>query len=70
MGRKRHAFPSWARRTAGTEEQVRQVEQFILDGSASCREYFSVQTGEGTDRGLQSLQIDDWRALLEKPAQP
>ncbi|KZE76225.1 methylase [Paenibacillus elgii] len=70
MGRKRHAFPSWVRRTADTEEQARQVEQFILGGPASSREYFSVQADEGADGALQSLQIDDWRVLLEKPAQP
>ncbi|WP_338115060.1 class I SAM-dependent methyltransferase [Paenibacillus ehimensis] len=70
MSRKRHAFPSWVRRTAETEEQVRQVERFILGGSTSCREYFAVHTGEGTGGTLQSLQIDDWRVLLEKPAQP
>ncbi|MBD0380790.1 class I SAM-dependent methyltransferase [Paenibacillus sedimenti] len=63
--RKQHHFPVWVRRTAENEEQIKNVEQFIAEADPTFHQYFSVLIEDG---GVQSLQIDEWRALMSKPA--
>lgn len=64
LNRKMHVFPDWVRRVAENEEQTKNVEQFIAEADPTLHDYFSVVIENGQ---LQSLQIDEWRALLCKP---
>ncbi|MFD0697684.1 class I SAM-dependent methyltransferase [Paenibacillus sp. GCM10027628] len=64
MNRKKHPFPVWARRTADSEEQTKNVEQFIAEADPTFHRYFSICIENGA---VQSLEIDEWRALLHKP---
>lgn len=64
MNRKTYTFPTWVMRTAENEEQAKRVESFICDADLRSHEYFSVHIENSQ---LQSLQIDEWRALFLKP---
>jgi ubiquinone/menaquinone biosynthesis C-methylase UbiE len=64
MNRKQYKFPVWVKRTTENEEQAKAVEHFISDADPAIREYFSVHIE--SDK-VQTLQIDEWRAMLSKP---
>jgi len=61
--RKTHKFPDWVRRTLDDAEQIERVERYILEAGPNMHNYFSVQIDHGA---VQSLEIDDWRALFRK----
>ncbi|SDN67061.1 Methyltransferase domain-containing protein [Paenibacillus sp. yr247] len=65
LNRKQHKFAAWVMRTAENEEQAKNVEHFISEADQTLRDYFSVHIENSK---LQSLQIDEWRALLSKPS--
>lgn len=64
MNRKPYNFPVWVMRTTENEEQAKAVEQFIRDADPAIREYFSVHI---ENDNVQTLEIDEWRAMLSKP---
>ncbi len=61
--RKTHNFPDWVRRTLDDEEQISHVERYISEAGPHMHDYFSVHIDHGA---VQSLEIDDWRALFSK----
>jgi ubiquinone/menaquinone biosynthesis C-methylase UbiE len=66
MNRKPYNFPVWVRRTTDNEEQAKAVEQFISDADPAIRAYFSVHI---ENENVQTLEIDEWRAMFSKPTQ-
>ncbi|MBO8155094.1 MAG: class I SAM-dependent methyltransferase [Bacillaceae bacterium] len=61
--KKTYDFPVWVRRTAENDEQIRQVESYILQGSEEQQAYFCVQT---SGQQMVSLQIDEMMMMCEK----
>lgn len=56
-------FPVWVRRTAESENQVQDVEQFILKGNNKMKEYIGLVEEENS---VQTFTIDKWIVLFIK----
>lgn len=61
--KKQFDFPTWVRRTTKSEQQVQQVEQYILTADQEIQDYFAVAL---KDDQIASLKIDEWMALFKK----
>lgn len=61
--KKTFEFPSWVRRTAESEEQIRAVEDYILQADGAVADYFEIELHEGK---VQSFKVDEWMALCIK----
>ncbi|MBT2688696.1 class I SAM-dependent methyltransferase [Bacillus sp. ISL-47] len=63
-GRKKtYEFPTWVRRTTESNEQIKSVEDFILQAKQHAHNYFNVTLKDGQ---VQSLMVDEWMALCQK----
>lgn len=63
--RKTFQFSSWVERTCSSEQQRKQVEQFILAADERLQEYFAVNIEQGE---VKSLETDEWMILCRKQA--
>lgn len=62
--KKTFEFPTWVRRTARSEEQVKRVESHILRADKAVQEYCGLVMKDG---GISSITIDEWMVVLRKP---
>lgn len=62
--KKTFEFPSWVRRTARSEEQVKRVESHILQAEKGLQEYCGLVMKDGA---ISSITIDEWMVVLRKP---
>ncbi|MFP7493468.1 class I SAM-dependent methyltransferase [Terribacillus saccharophilus] len=56
-------FPVWVKRTTESEEQIRQVEEFIQAGTKEQQQYIHLIQ---ENRKIQSIQIDEWIAVFKR----
>lgn len=56
-------FPTWVRRTTTSEEQIKKVEEHILQGSKEMQAYCGLVMKEDE---ISSIQIDEWMVLFMK----
>lgn len=61
--KKTFEFPTWVRRTARTEEQVKQVESHILKADKDLQEYCGLVLKDGA---IRSITIDEWMVVAGK----
>lgn len=61
--KKTYDFPVWVRRTADREEQIQNVESFILGGTDKLRNYYRVQL---SGNKIVSLQVDEMMIMYKK----
>ncbi|WP_370225139.1 class I SAM-dependent methyltransferase [Cytobacillus sp.] len=61
--KKTFEFPSWVSRTAESEEQIRTVEDYILQADQAAADYFQIEIYDGR---VQSFKVDEWMALCVK----
>lgn len=61
--KKTFQFPTWVTRTTNSQEQIKNVQQYILDANKDLHKYFSVVIN---NHQVQSHQIDEWMVLCEK----
>jgi ubiquinone/menaquinone biosynthesis C-methylase UbiE len=57
-------FPSWVRRTARSEEQVRAVETHLLSADLELQSYCGLLAEDGH---IRSIHIDEWMVAAKKP---
>ncbi|USK52385.1 methyltransferase domain-containing protein [Bacillus sp. CMF12] len=62
--KKQFDFPSWVRRTAESDEQIRAVEDYILQADQAAADYFQIELHD--DGRVQSFKVDEWMALCVK----
>ncbi|ACS99827.1 class I SAM-dependent methyltransferase [Paenibacillus sp. JDR-2] len=53
-------YPKWVRRTTRSEDQVKEVATFILNGGGDAQEYIGLKLEGGE---IQSITIDEWMVL-------
>lgn len=61
--KKTFQYPSWVRRTAESEEQIRQVEKHLLGADAAVQEYFQIDVENGE---VRTFVIDEWMVMAQK----
>ncbi|GLB60057.1 class I SAM-dependent methyltransferase [Cytobacillus sp. NCCP-133] len=61
--KKMYEFPTWVRRTTENDQQIKSVEDYILQADQPVQDYFQVKTNNGR---VQSLKVDEWMALCQK----
>lgn len=61
--KKTFEFKSWVRRTAGSDEQIKSVEDYILQADQAAADYFQIEIHDGR---VQSFKVDEWMALCVK----
>lgn len=61
--KKTFQFPSWARRTAESEEQIEQVRKHLLSANEEEQAYFQIRV---QDQEIENFVIDEWMVLAEK----
>ncbi|WP_264739463.1 class I SAM-dependent methyltransferase [Cytobacillus firmus] len=61
--KKTFEFPSWVRRTAESEEQIKAVEDYILQADQAAADYFQIEFQDGR---VQSFKVDEWMVLCVK----
>ncbi|MBX9974847.1 class I SAM-dependent methyltransferase [Cytobacillus firmus] len=61
--KKKFEFPSWVRRTAESDEQIKAVEDYILQADQAAADYFQIEFHDGR---VQSFKVDEWMALCVK----
>ncbi|MCS0673802.1 class I SAM-dependent methyltransferase [Cytobacillus firmus] len=61
--KKTFEFPSWVRRTAESDEQIKSVEDYILQADQAAADYFQIEFHDGR---VQSFKVDEWMVLCIK----
>ncbi|MDF2035872.1 methyltransferase domain-containing protein [Cytobacillus oceanisediminis] len=61
--KKQFDFPSWVRRTAESDEQIRAVEDYILQADQAAADYFQIELHDGR---VKSFKVDEWMSLCVK----
>lgn len=61
--KKTFEFPSWVRRTAESDAQIKSVEDYILQADRAAAVYFQIEFHDGR---VQSFKVDEWMALCVK----
>ncbi|WP_209125072.1 class I SAM-dependent methyltransferase [Alkalihalobacillus sp. BA299] len=61
--KKKHDFPIWVVRTASSEDQPKQVSEYILKANKVNKDYFKVVI---ENEEIKSVAIDEWMVLVEK----
>ncbi|WP_282139991.1 class I SAM-dependent methyltransferase [Cytobacillus oceanisediminis] len=61
--KKTFEFPSWVGRTAENVEQIKSVENYILQADQAAADYFQIEFHDGR---VQSFKVDEWMALCVK----
>ncbi|GAA0496471.1 class I SAM-dependent methyltransferase [Salinibacillus aidingensis] len=61
--KKTYPFKTWVQRTTESENDWKQVEDYILSGSHEALSYFSVRT---EDNRIVSLEVDEMMSVYEK----
>lgn len=56
-------FPVWVERTSESEEQIKQVEKFIQEGTEDQQQYIDLIV---ENHKIQSIQIDEWIAAFKR----
>lgn len=56
-------FPVWVKRTTESEEQIKQVEKFIQEGTEDQQQYINLIL---EDHNIQSIEIDEWIAAFKR----
>lgn len=56
-------FDEWSKRTLDTEEQIREVSNFLLHSSKDIQKYHQIKINNGM---IDSFAIDEWMVLCEK----
>ncbi|KON88263.1 methylase [Sporosarcina globispora] len=61
--KKTFEFPSWVRRTADSDEQIKSVEDYLLKAGQAAADYFQIELHDGK---IKSFKVDEWMALCVK----
>lgn len=63
LRKKRFDYKEWVMRTTSSEEQIKEVDQYLLSANDNIKHYFSIKYSENT---IDSFEIDEWMVMLEK----
>lgn len=61
--KKKFDYPEWVKRTASSENQIKEVDRHLLAASQEIKEYYSIIHSESA---VHTFAIDEWMVLLEK----
>ncbi|WP_284645843.1 class I SAM-dependent methyltransferase [Paenibacillus silviterrae] len=64
LRKKTFDFPSWVRRTAASEEQVKRVEEYLLRADADLQHYVGLQLSDSGE--ILKIHIDEWMVMALK----